>query len=210
MPNDYSEDQLIEQTCMDLLRDQLGWRTANVYHRETFGLGGTIGRHATSDVLLQGPFDRAVRALNPNLPAQAYEEAYQLINSSTSTKSLAEINQEKYGYLKDGIPVTYKNEKGEIVRNKKIKVFDFENPENNDFLAVQQLWLEGRSKRNKRPDIVGFVNGIPLLFIELKAPRHKVQVAYEDNLKDYRDTIPRIFHCNAFVILSNGLESKIG
>ncbi|MEY3501664.1 MAG: hypothetical protein RL308_3337, partial [Bacteroidota bacterium] len=95
-------------------------------------------------------------------------------------------------------------------RNKKIKVFDFDTIENNNFLAVQQLWVEGKSKRRKRPDIVGFVNGIPLLFIELKAHHRKIKVAFETNLKDYKQTIPKMFHTNAFIILSNGFESKIG
>lgn len=75
---------------------------------------------------------------------------------------------------------------------------------------MQQLWVEGKSKRRKRPDIVCFVNGIPLVFIELKAHHRKVRVAYEENLKDYKATIPHLYHCNAFIILSNGIESKIG
>ncbi len=72
---------------------------------------------------------------------------------------------------------------------------------------MQQLWLEGRSKR--RPDVIGFVNGIPLVFIKLKAHHRKIWVDYEYNLKDYKDTIPHLFHCNAFIILSNVIDSKI-
>jgi len=159
---------------------------------------------------LKNRFYDAVTLLNPNLPKQAYDLAFETINSDDSTKGLAEINHEKHNYLKEGIPVTYKNEKGEIIRNKKISVFDFTNAENNNFLAVQQLWVEGKSKRRKRPDIVGFVNGIPLLFIELKAHHRKIKVAYETNFNDYKQTIPKIFHANAFIILSNGFESKIG
>jgi type I restriction enzyme R subunit len=210
MPHKYSEDKLIEQSCMTLLTDRLGWQSANVQHNESFGPDGTLGRDQLADVLLKHRFLKAVRTLNPDLPDQAYEEAFQELNAGAAAKSMAAINREKYQSLKDGIPVTYKNEKGEIVRNKKIKVFDFEQPEQNDFLAVQQLWLEGRAKKKIRPDIIGFVNGIPLLFIELKAHGRQVQAAYEGNLKDYLAVKPRLFHCNAFVILSNGLESKIG
>ena len=210
MGNNYSEDQLIEQTCIDIFKNQLHWEIANVYQGETFGENGTIGRHSEADVLLKNRFFEAIKKLNPNLPNQAYESAYEIINNYDASKSLADINFEKHNFLKEGIPVTYKNEKGEIIRNKKIKVFDFDVVENNNFLAVQQLWVEGKSKRRKRPDIVGFVNGIPLLFIELKAHHRKIKVAFETNLKDYKQTIPKMFHTNAFIILSNGFESKIG
>lgn len=210
MSHAYSEDQLIEQTCIDIFKSQLHWEIANVYQGETFGEYGTIGRHSEADVLLKNRFLEAIKKLNPNLPVQAYELAYEIINSDDATKSLPDLNFEKHNFLKEGIPVTYKNDKGEIIRNKKIKVFDFDVAENNDFLAVQQLWVEGKSKRRKRPDIVGFVNGIPLLFIELKAHHRKIKVAFETNLKDYKQTIPKMFHTNAFIILSNGFESKIG
>jgi type I restriction enzyme R subunit len=210
MANHYSEDQLIEQTSINIFKNQLQWDIANVYHGETFGENGTIGRASEADVLLKNRFYQAIQKLNPNLPSQAYDLAYEIINSDDATKSLADLNHEKHNFLKDGIPVTFKNDKGEIVRNKKIKVFDFDVAENNNFLAVQQLWVEGKSKRRKRPDIVGFVNGIPLLFIELKAHHRKIKVAFETNLKDYKQTIPKMFHTNAFIILSNGHESKIG
>lgn len=210
MGNNYSEDQLIEQTCIDIFKNQLHWEIANVYQGETFGENGTIGRHSEADVLLKNRFFEAIKKLNPNLPVQAYESAYEIINNDDATKSLPDLNFEKHNFLKEGIPVTYKNDKGEIIRNKKIKVFDFDVAENNNFLAVQQLWVEGKSKRRKRPDIVGFVNGIPLLFIELKAHHRKIKVAFETNLKDYKQTIPKMFHTNAFIILSNGFESKIG
>jgi type I restriction enzyme, R subunit len=209
MSKDYSEDQLIEQPCMGIFQE-LTWETANVYEGETFGEHGTLGRDSEADVILKTRFYQAIKKLNPNLPEQAYDLAYESINSNDATKNLADINFEKYNFLKDGITVNYKDAKGEIVRNKKIKVFDFETPKNNNYIAVQQLWMEGKSKRKKRPDVVGFVNGLPLVFIELKGINVKLRAAYEKNLKDYKNTIPKIFHCNAFVIISNGVESKMG
>lgn len=210
MGNNYSEDKLIEQTCIDIFKNQIEWEVANVFKGETFGVNGTLGRESEADVLLKARFFEAIKKLNPNLPQQAYDLAFELINEDDVTKDIAEQNHEKYNFLKQGIPVTFKNDKGEIIRNKKIKVFDFENPQNNNFLAVQQLWVEGKSKRRRRPDIVGFVNGIPLLFIELKAHHRKLKVAFETNLKDYKDVIPKMFHTNAVIILSNGFESMIG
>ena len=210
MSRDYSEDILIEQTCIDIFQKKLNWDTVNVQFGETFGKDGTLGRESEQDVILRKYFFDALRKYNPNLPEQAYQNAFEILDADTSSKTLAEINQEKYHYLKDGIPVDYKDEKGDIIQNKKLKVFDLNRPDHNHFLAVQQLWIEGKSKRKRRPDIIGFVNGIPLLFIELKAHHKKLKVAYEQNFSDYKDTIPKLFHCNAFVVLSNGLDSKIG
>ncbi len=212
MAGTYSEDKLIEQTCIDIFKHQLGWDTLNVFQGERFGSNGTLGRLSEADVLLKRDVINALNRLNPQLPAQAYEAAYDILAETFATKPLADINKEKHQYLKDGIPVTFKNDKGEIVRNKKLRIFDFENPAGtgNRYLAVQQFWVEGKSKRRKRPDIIGFVNGIPLVFIELKAHHKKIKVAYEKNLKDYKDTIPHLFYCNAIIILSNGMDSKIG
>ncbi len=209
MTFEYSEDKLIEQTAIKLFKS-LGWETTNVYHGETFGTGGTLRRNSEADVLLDSRFYEALRKFNPGLPDQAYFNAYELITAESSTKLLAEINQEKYNYLKEGIPVTFKNEKGEIVRNKKLKIYDYDNPYNNHFIAVQQLWIVGKSRRRRRPDVIGFINGLPLLFIELKAHHLKLKTAYDHNLSDYKDVIPKLFHYNAFIILSNGLDSKFG
>lgn len=210
MVKEYSEDILIEQTSIDLFNQQLNWDTINVYKGEIFGKEGTLGRDSETDVLLKHKVIVSLKELNPKLPDQAYQNAYDLLNSESSIKKLEELNHEKYNYLKEGIPVTFRNDKGEIIRNKKLRIFDFDNPTKNHFLAVQQMWIQGKSKRKRRPDIIGFVNGIPLLFIELKAHHRKLKVAYDHNLTDYKDVIPKLFHCNAFIILSNGLESKIG
>lgn len=210
MGNDYSEDGLIEQTCMSLLQQQLEWEVANVYQGEAFGPNGTIGRDSEQDVLLRHRFLAAIRKYNPGLLEIAYTTAYETLKATDAAKSPADRNYDKYQLLLNGIPVNYKDERGRIVRNKRIRVFDFRDPYNNDFLAVQQLWVEGKSKRRKRPDVVGFVNGVPLVFIELKAHHKKIRVAYEKNLSDYKKTIPRLFEFNAIVILSNGGDSKIG
>jgi len=207
---EYSEDYLIENTAIDLFHSQLGWDTALAFNKETFGEGSTLGRLNKKEVLLKRIFLEKLAEFNPGLPQKAYDEAWQKLSSESITKSLAEINFEKYQLLRDGIPVDFINEKGQQVKNKTLKVFDFENPENNNFLAVRQLWIQGKSNRERRPDIIGFVNGIPLLFIELKAAHRKLENAYNDNFTDYKDVIPKLFYYNAFVVLSNGIESRIG
>lgn len=207
---EYSEDNLIEQTAIDLFHNQLGWDTAIAYNKESFGEGSTLGRLNKKEVILKQIFLEKLKEFNPNLPEQAYKQAFEKLTEDSITKSLGEINFEKYQLLRNGIPVDYINEKGEQVKNKTFKVIDFKTPENNNFLAVQQLWINGKSGRQRRPDIIGFVNGIPLLFIELKAAHRKLENAYNDNFTDYKDVIPKLFYYNAFVLLSNGIESRIG
>ncbi|HOY20844.1 MAG TPA: type I restriction endonuclease subunit R [Haliscomenobacter sp.] len=210
MAYEYSEDNLIEQTAIDLFYSRLGWDTVLAYNRESFGEASSLGRLNKKEVVLRRIFLEKIEALNPGLPAKAYAEAYEKLIEESSTKSLAEINFDKHQLLRDGIPVDYVNAKGETIKNKTLRVFDFENPSANNFLAVRQLWIQGKSKRERRPDIIGFVNGIPLLFIELKAAHRKLENAYNDNFTDYKDVIPQLFYYNAFVVLSNGLESRVG
>ena len=210
MTYEYSEDNLIEQTAIDLFFNQLGWDTQLAYNKEGFGEGSTLGRLNKKEVVLKKIFFEKIKEFNPNLPEQAYNHAYEKLIEESITKSLAEINYEKHLLLRNGIPVDFINEKGEQVKNKTLKVFDFDNADNNNFLAVRQLWIQGKSNRERRPDIIGFVNGIPLLFIELKAAHRKLENAYNDNFTVYKDVIPNLFYYNAFVMLSNGIESRIG
>jgi type I restriction enzyme R subunit len=207
---EYSEDNLIEQTAIDLFLNRLGWDTHLAFNKESYGEGSSLGRLNKKEVVLKRFFLEKIRELNPGLPAKAYEEAYEKLTEEHISKSLAEINHEKYLLLRDGITVDYLNEKGEHIKNKTLRIFDFDNAENNHFLAVRQLWIQGKSNRERRPDIIAFVNGIPLLFIELKAAHRKLENAYNDNFTDYKDVIPKLFYYNAFVVLSNGIESRIG
>lgn len=210
MTYEYSEDNLIEQTAIDLFFNQLGWDILLAYNKESFGEGSTLGRLNKKEVVLKKIFFEKIKELNPGLPPKVYEEAYQKLTEESVTKSLAEINFEKHQLLRNGIPVDYINERGEHIKNKTLKVFDFDNTHNNNFLAVRQLWIQGKSNRERRPDIIGFVNGIPLVYIELKNPMRKVRDAYDENFRDNRDVIPKLFYYNALVLLSNGRESKIG
>lgn len=207
---EYSEDNLIEQTAFDLFFHQLGWETVLAYNKESFGEDSPLGRLNKKEIVLKKIFFEKLKHFNPDLPEQAYNQAYEKLIEESITKSLAEINYEKHQLLRNGIPVDFINENGEQVKNKILKVFDFDIAENNNFLAIRQLWITGKSNRERRPDIIGFVNGIPLVFIELKNPIKNVREAYDNNFLDYIDVIPRLFHYNALVILSNGRESKIG
>ena len=207
---EYSEDKLIEQTAMKLFYEELGWDTAIAYNKEQYGDQSPWGRRDRRDVLLIHLVLDKLKEFNPGLPEVAYTKAMEKLMEESITQSLPDINFEKYQMLRDGIGVDYTDDKGKQVKNKRLRMFDFDNVENNNFLAVRQMWIEGKSKRNRRPDIIGFVNGIPLLFIELKAAHRKLENAYNENFNDYKDIIPKLFYYNAFVLLSNGIESRIG
>lgn len=207
MSYEYSEDALIEQATQDVL-EELGWKVITAWTKETFGENGLLGRENKSEVILKHYVIKALKDLNPELSSTVYEQAYEILTQKVADKTLASTNKEKYELLKNGIPVSFTNNDGELVK-KKLKVFDYSNYTNNDFLAVRQLEIVGELY-SRRPDVIGFVNGIPLVFFELKAHCNDLRNSYNDNIKDYKDTIPQVFHTNAFIILSNGIDSKVG
>ena len=208
MSYDYSENILVQKSAGDLLRDELGWDVQFAYNTEVLGKNGTFGRTSYHEILLSRYFQNALRRLNPWMTDSQLSEAQKTLESRLSTASLLQVNEEKYFLLRDGIPVTVKKPNGQP-ETKRAAVIDFQNPEKNEFLAIKELKIQGDLYR-RRTDIVGFVNGIPLLFVELKKNTVDVQNAYEDNYTDYLDTIPQLFYYNAFLMLSNGTEAKIG
>jgi type I restriction enzyme, R subunit len=151
---------------------------------------------------------QALKTFNPDLPDSAYLQALYEITEKSADKTLGQINKDKHDLLTKGILVSFKDTLGQA-QSKRLKLFDFDNPLNNVFLAVRQFELVGELY-NRRPDVVGFVNGIPLVFFELKAHHQDLAHAYHQNIKDYKDTIPHVFHCNAIIILSNGTDARVG
>lgn len=208
MSYDYSENILVQESAGNLLRDELGWDVQFAYNTEVLGKNGSFGRESYRDILLTRYFKEALKKFNPWINENQIIEAKHILEKRLSTSSLLQINEEKYFLIRDGIPVTVKKPNGQT-ETKKATVIDFQNPNNNYFLAIKELKIHGELYR-RRTDIVGFVNGIPLLFVELKKNTVDVQNAYEDNYTDYLDTIPHLFYYNAFLMLSNGTEAKVG
>ena len=198
----------MQESAGHLLERELGWEVVFAYNTERLGENGTLGRRSYHEILLTRYVKQALTRLNPWLAARQTEEAMGKLQSRLSTASLMQINEEKYDLIRDGIPVTVQRPGGKT-EEKRAALIDFQHPENNHFLAVKELKIHGDLYR-RRTDIVGFVNGIPLLFVELKKTTVDVQDAYTNNYTDYLDTIPHLFYYNAFLILSNGVESKIG
>lgn len=208
MSYDYSENILVQESAGNLLHNELGWDVQFAYNTETLGKDGTFGRTSYNEILLFRYFKKALKKFNPWINDSQISEAQKILEQRLSTSSLLQINEEKYFLIRDGIPVTVKKPNGQT-ETKKATVIDFQNPEKNYFLAIKELKIHGDLYR-RRTDIVGFVNGIPLLFVELKKNTVDVQNAYDDNYTDYLDTIPHLFYYNAFLMLSNGMEAKVG
>lgn len=204
----YTEDTLVQQTTAEYLEQQLGWDSVYAYNNEDFGPGGLLGRSSDREVVLTHYFREKLTELNPGLPEEAYDDAVRQIVATPATQSMVATNREKYDLIRNGVQVRFRNDEGELVRQR-LRVLDFAKPENNHFLCVRELWVRGDLYR-RRADIVGFVNGLPLLFMELKNVIKDIRLAYEQNFKDYKDTVPHLFHHNAFVVLANGVDAKIG
>ena len=208
MSYDYSENIMVQDSAGNLLRDELGWDVEFAYNSEVLGSEGTFGRESYREILLTRYFKRALKKFNPWINDDQIIEAQKILEGILSTSSLLQINEEKYFLIRDGIPVTLKKPKGKS-EIKRAMVIDFKNPDENYFLAIKELKIHGDLYR-RRTDIVGFVNGIPLLFVELKKNTVDISNAYYDNYRDYLDTIPHLFYYNAFLVVSNGSEAKVG
>ena len=208
MSKDYSEDQLIQKSTADFMEKELGWKSVYAFDQEKLGANGTLGRSSYQEVLLTRHFTKALKTLNSCLTDQQLQECVEHMTERMSSQTLMQINEQKYQLIRDGIPVTRIKPNGET-EEVRAKVIDFASPEKNEFLCVRELWVYGALYR-RRADIVGFVNGIPLLFMELK--NHDVEVvdAFNKNYRDYLDTVPQLFYHNAFIMFSNGLEARVG
>ena len=204
----YTEDNLVQQTTADYLQNELGWESVYAYNNETFGPDGMLGRADENEVVLTRYLRKALETYNPDLPSEAYENAIREIIQVSAAESTLQTNLEKYSLLRNGLKVSYRDPNA-LMETRTLRVFDFDDPENNHFLAVREFWIE-RLPYRRRADIVGFVNGVPLLFMELKNIDRNIRRAYDENLSDYKDTVPHLFHHNAFVILGNGVDARIG
>lgn len=208
MSGEYSEDRLVQKTTADYFERELGWESVYAFNTETFGEGGTLGRRHDGEVVLVRHLRRKLEELNPGHPDSAYRQAIDQLTAVDASKSPLQTNRALYTLVRDGVPVRYKTADGKW-HQPRLGVIDFAEPDNNHFLVVRELYIQGPVYR-RRPDLIGFVNGLPLLFIELKRTDKSVQVAYEENLSDYLDTIPHLFHHNALCMLSNGDEARVG
>jgi type I restriction enzyme R subunit len=204
--SDFTELKLIEQPAIDLFAE-LGYEACDCYH-ERFGPNGKLGRETKHDVVLIPRLRASLNRLNPGLPPDSIDEAVETIARDRSAMHPVHANQDVWELLREGVKVSVKDERGDE-RTETARVIDWNEPANNDFLLASQFWIAGEVY-TRRPDLIGFVNGLPLVLVELKSLTKPLRDAFDDNLRDYKESIPQLFWFNALVILSNGEHSRIG
>lgn len=206
MPHAYTEEQLVERPAIKLFAE-LGWQTV-LASEEVFGASGSLGRESSGEVVLVPRLRTALKRLNPTLPSEAIDAAIDELTRDRGAMGLASANREVYLLLKEGIKVSVPDGHGGQ-KTERLRVIDWENPANNDFLLVSQFSVTG-ALYTRRPDLVGFVNGLPLVVIELKKPSVAARNAFDDNLTCYKSDIPQLFYYTALLIASNGTDSRVG
>ncbi|MDD5091854.1 MAG: type I restriction endonuclease, partial [Candidatus Wallbacteria bacterium] len=207
-----SEDRLVQQTFIDYLHDHLGWDAVYAFNDETFGQQGLLGRTSEREVVLKRDLRAALLKFNPELPESAREQAMEKLTAIDFSKSLLQQNQQQYSFIRDGVPVEWRDKDGKE-HHFRARVIDFRYPCENRFLAVRELKIQGVSVPyyNRRADIVCYINGLPIVFIELKAVYKDIRLGFDNNLTDYmNDSIPHAFRHNTFLIVSNGDYAPFG
>jgi len=207
MSHAFTEDQLVEQPAIKLFAE-LGWQTV-VASEEIFGTSGSLGRESSGEVVLVNRLRAALVKLNPLMPSDAIDAGVDELNRDRGAMSPASANREVYLVLKEGIKVSVPDKINGGQKTERLRVIDWEQPTNNDFLLVSQLSITG-ALYTRRPDLVAFVNGLPLVVIEFKKPGVPARTAFDDNLTCYKSDIPQLFVYNALLIASNGTDSRVG
>ncbi|WMX17130.1 type I restriction endonuclease subunit R [Aureispira sp. CCB-E] len=195
----------IEEADVNLFVKGLGYQHIDAWEKQL------IGRKHLKNVVLTDRLKKQLIKLNPVLPMDCIETAVEELSKSRAKLTPVVANKEVYELIKGGVPVTYKNKEGRE-ENDYVKVLDFEQPSNNDFVVVTQLSIEYQRTENitRRPDLLLYVNGLPLVMIELKNATEKVKLGFDKNLNDYKRDIPQLFWYNLFVGISNGIQTRVG
>src|SRR3989338_1363831 len=205
--NPFTEDNLVEQTVIKLIKELWGDEACHI-NAYTDAEDAKLERDNRGEVVLKKFLVPALLKLNPDLPADAVTQAVEQLTRNRSHLSLVNANHEIYKLLRDGASVNVPRSDGGT-DSERARFFDFEKPSGNHFLCVSQFWVVGEMY-TRRPDVVLFVNGIPLMLLELKASHKSLVDAHRDNIRDYKDTIPKLFWYNLGIIISNGIENKFG
>lgn len=211
MPKSFITEDDIEISILELLeKEEFGY---NILKLDASPdkmdiLPDGTGRIDKKECVLPNIVWNSLKKINPSVDEQLLKQAYDILIKDYTDTDIIQSNYELYKKIREGIKITYTNKNG-IEDFVFVKVIDYNNPLNNDFTAVSQMWIKGRFKW-RRPDVILFINGLPLVFIELKNSTRKVEEAYNDNLTNYKNDIPNLFALNQICVLSNGLETRVG
>lgn len=206
----YTEDSLVEQPAIQIFAE-LGWETL-VASDEVMGATGTLGREIKSEVVLAVRLRNVMERLNPLLPPEAISAAVDELSRDRSAMTPAAANRELWDSMRDGVKVSVPDTVKGGVKVERVRVVDWDNPAANDFLLVSQMTIVGQLY-TCRPDLIGFVNGLPWVVLELKKPGVPAKQAFDGNLTSYKHAqngVPGLFWSNALLIASNGTDSRVG
>lgn len=206
----YTEDSLVEQPAIQLFAE-LGWETL-VASEEVMGASGTLGRETKSEVVLAVRLRNVLARLNPSLPPEAINAAVDELSRDRSAMTPAAANRELWALMRDGVKVSVPDLVKGGVKTERVRVVDWDDSTANDFLLVSQMTIVGQLY-TCRPDLIGFVNGLPWVVIELKKPGVPAKQAFDGNLTSYKHAqngVPALFWSNALLIASNGTDSRVG
>ena len=203
-----SEDDIEQAICNRLSQPEYGWTRIecdpSVEKQDDVSV---TGRNSVKECILPEVFRNALKRINPNVSEDIIDGIVNDYRRDFSSQDMVDVNYRLYNQLRNGLRVDTRTAKGDDFEI--VKLIDFDNIENNDFHCVNQMWIKGHY-RYRRPDVLLFVNGLPVVFIELKNSTVKVEESYNKNLVSYREDIPNIFALNQICVLSNGLQTKIG
>ena len=205
MPSTITESE-IEEVALEILSEL----DFDILHGPDIAPDGSYPeRQSYSDVVLVDRLQDAIHRLNPSIPREARDEALKKV-LRTESPNLIVNNHTFHKMLVNGIDVEYRKEDGSIAGDK-VWLFDFQEPENNEYLAVNQFTVI-ENNNNRRPDIILFINGLPLVVIELKNPVDEnatITTAY-NQFETYKQQIPSLFHYNEILVVSDGTEARAG
>lgn len=209
MANDITEDD-IEVSLLNILKgDDLGYNIVRCdpgkENKEKLNDG--TGRSSKRQCVLPKVVRDSLYKINPSIPKDTIDKVVNELCRDFTGSDMVEVNYNNYNLIRNGKNVSFKRNGKESFDI--LKLIDFDNPQNNDFTAVSQMWIEGQYNW-RRPDVLIFVNGFPVVFVELKNAKIKVKEAYTDNLTNYKNDIPNLFAFNQVCVLSNAEETRLG
>lgn len=208
-------EDIIEKACIDrLCPDKYDFIDAFIKSNKVFSRDNILevekdgtGRENIREVLLPNILLNSLKEINPHIPEDILKNIVKDLNIYISPKDLQDTNYDNYKLIKNGIRVEF--EENGKKRQDVVRLIAFNNAYRNTFTLVSQMWIKGEFSY-RRPDLIVFINGLPLVFIELKNSDVKLKTAYDKNLKDYIKDIPQLFFFNQFCVLSNGIGTRLG
>lgn len=203
-----SEDNIEQAICNRLSQPEYGWERIECDPSVTAQDDVYMtGRESATECILPKVFFDALKRINPQIDTETLVSIVRDFRKDYTGTDMVDTNYKFYNQIRNGIKVKTRNQHREDFDI--VKLIDFDNVENNDFHCVNQMWIKGHF-RYRRPDVLLFINGLPVVFIELKNSTVKVEESYNKNLVSYRKDIPNIFALNQICVLSNGLQTKLG